>query len=217
MAHSIYRSPKGEQAIKSKYNDLLRHWPIEKKSIYLDTGCGRTHVIACGDEKNPPLVLLHGNSHCSIRWLNEVETYCSSHRVYAIDIIGEPNHSDQERPKVRSQQYLNWLEEIFAKLNLREAALVGENMGAWVLPRAAELLSVDISLHTGTRTRPSHGVAPASQVLVADGVTHLGVEPLGVFHHLGRLLDAREQTRSDACQHGSAARGGLEIERAFDA
>lgn len=130
-ASSIYRSKAGETAITAKYGDLLRHWPIEKESRDINTRHGKTHVIICGNANNPPLLLLHGTSDCAIRWLNDVETFCRSHQVYVIELLGEPNRSENTRPKMQGAVGLEWMEDIFTELKLKQAALVGENIGAW--------------------------------------------------------------------------------------
>lgn len=130
--HSIYKSAAGEAAIKTKYNDLLRHWPVEKEELRIPTRHGTTFVIASGNPHSPPVLLLHGSGTNSIIWMKDVETLYKSHRVYAVDIIGEPNHSDPQRPSIKGPAYAEWLEDLINELRIDKVKLVGISLGAWM-------------------------------------------------------------------------------------
>ncbi len=128
----IYRSTMGEEKIKKKYQELLRHWPVEKRELCLDTSLGPTFVIASGNEGKPPLILLHGACGNSIMWLKQIQSYLQNYRIFAIDIVGEPNLSINERPKTQGQVYVQWLEEICQQLELKQISIVGFSLGAWI-------------------------------------------------------------------------------------
>lgn len=128
----IYRSDAGAAAIKTKYDEWLRHWPVEKDRLNVKTRFGETHVIACGNPANPPLVLLHGDGGNNITWLSTIQELARAHRVYAVDIIGEANHSAPHRPAHKAANYRVWMEEVLAALQVREAAFVGISLGAWI-------------------------------------------------------------------------------------
>jgi len=127
----IYRSAAGESAVKDKYNDWLRHWPVEKEKLQLDTRHGQTHVIASGNPQNPPLLLFHGAGTSALVWLKDIQTYAKSHRVYAVDIIGEAGHSEAQRPPLKSRAYAEWIEDLMNALQIDRAALAGIGFGAW--------------------------------------------------------------------------------------
>lgn len=60
----------------------------------IDTTYGTTHVIACGNEDNPPLVLFHGVGDDSALMWNYNAKFLSEHyRIYAVDTIGGPGKS----------------------------------------------------------------------------------------------------------------------------
>ncbi len=132
-----YRSSQGEQLVNKKYLELLRHWPVEKIEHQVSTRHGNTVVYACGNAENPPLVLLHGACGNTLMWLKQVQSYLKSHCVYAIDIIGEANSSEPSRPKLKSNAYVEWLEDVFQQLSIKRAAIVGFSLGAWISLRFA--------------------------------------------------------------------------------
>ncbi|MBQ1763796.1 MAG: hypothetical protein IIZ92_12945, partial [Aquincola sp.] len=55
-----YRSEKSGRAILETYDRLLSSWQYEKTERDVETEYGTTHVIECGAEDAPALVLFHG-------------------------------------------------------------------------------------------------------------------------------------------------------------
>ncbi|GAB1269086.1 alpha/beta hydrolase [Aurantivibrio infirmus] len=130
--NKLYKSAQSESEIKAKYNELLRHWPIAKEELVIETRHGKTFIIACGNPDNPPLFLLHGASNNSIIWMEDIDLLCKTHRVFAIDIIGEANHSAANRPHYKSTAYVDWMDDIFSQLSPKEAVVIGSSLGAWI-------------------------------------------------------------------------------------
>jgi|TARA_Y100000310_G_scaffold341446_1_gene440606 pimeloyl-ACP methyl ester carboxylesterase len=131
-AVSIYKSPAGEEAIKDHYNSVLADWPVPKEELVIATRHGQTFIIACGNENGPPLILLHGSGSNSAMWIGDVVDYCQHHRVYAVDIIGEANHSDPSRPDLGGDAYSEWLDDVHCELGLKTASLLGISLGGWI-------------------------------------------------------------------------------------
>ena len=52
-----YRSEKSGQAILETYDRILSTWQCETKERDVETEYGTTHVIECGAEEGPALVL----------------------------------------------------------------------------------------------------------------------------------------------------------------
>jgi pimeloyl-ACP methyl ester carboxylesterase len=70
---SVYKSPKARQSLLEYYDRVIANWPIPCDECYLDTGCGRTHVLECGNRDASPLVLFHGTGNNSLMWRFNVE------------------------------------------------------------------------------------------------------------------------------------------------
>lgn len=132
MAAKIFKSAKGEEAVKQKYDEWLRHWPVEKEELSIDTHLGKTFVIASGNPANPALFLLHGSAGNSIQWLKDVAEYSKAYRVYAVDIPGQPGHSEAVRPKLKGAAASRWIEELMEALQEQRATFVGMSLGAWL-------------------------------------------------------------------------------------
>lgn len=131
-ARYCYRSKTGEQQIKKKYQELLRHWPVEKQEYNLATALGNTFVIASGNSDKPALVLLHGACDNSLMWLKQIPSYLQNYRIFAIDIVGEANLSTNLRPKTQARNYVEWLQEVLHQLDIKRVSLVGFSFGAWL-------------------------------------------------------------------------------------
>lgn len=129
---SVYKSAGGAELVETKSRELLRHWPIEKQERILETRHGRTRVFVCGSPDNPPLLLLHPSYSSAVYWIKQVQTYVSSHQVFAIDILGEAGDSDPHRPPHKGLAYAEWMEDIYRELAIDRAALVGASLGAWL-------------------------------------------------------------------------------------
>ena len=90
----VYRSKKMQQAIQRTYDALVAQWGVDVEEMDLETGYGTTHVIACGDAKNPPLLLFHGvGDDSALMWIYNAEYLSRYYRVYAVDTLGGPGKS----------------------------------------------------------------------------------------------------------------------------
>jgi pimeloyl-ACP methyl ester carboxylesterase len=131
-ANSHFRSSTGERIIRSQYDDLLTRWPVPYDSLLIETSFGNTHIIASGDPAAPPLILLHGRSTNATMWVLDVAHYSAKHRVYALDILGEPGRSAPTRLKGYQPSYAQWLLEVCEQLAIGQVTLLGISFGAWL-------------------------------------------------------------------------------------
>ncbi len=132
MMSSIYRSQMGQDQVLKEYRALLDTWPVPYKSKHISTEYGSTFVIECGLEGNPPLLLLHGSVSNSLSRMGEVGLLCKTHRVIAVDIIGEAGLSDPNRPAYEHGAYANWIGELSTSLGYSKLAIVGMSLGGWM-------------------------------------------------------------------------------------
>ena len=89
------------------------------EQLVVSTCQGDTFVVASGDRTAPPVVLLHGSGTNSASWMRDVAAWAQRHRVYAIDMIGEPGLSAPSRPPLASSAYAEWLDDVWARLGSR--------------------------------------------------------------------------------------------------
>lgn len=119
----------------------------------MSTRQGVTFVIVSGDPSAPPVVLLHGSGTNAGSWMRDVATWAQHHRVYAVDIIGEPGLSAPSRPPLASSTYAEWLDDVWAGLCLEKAGVVGISLGGW--------LGLDFAVRRPNRVAALSLISPA--------------------------------------------------------
>ena len=129
---SIYKSTEGERAVRERYLEILKYWPVPNQQLRVPTREGETFVVACGDEAAPALLLLHGGMANSAMWMGDVAAWAAHFRVYAVDVIGEAGMSAPSRPALASEAYALWLDDVMQALSLTRASLVGVSLGGWL-------------------------------------------------------------------------------------
>ena len=128
---SPYKSPKGEAEYMAAYESSLQLWTVPYTHIDI-TGCyGRTHLVAAGPEGAPALVLLHMDFISLTMWSANIGALSRDHRVYAIDIPGQPGKSIPDKPVRNRDDAAAWLSEVLDGLNLEKVTLVGASYGGW--------------------------------------------------------------------------------------
>ncbi|WP_069705603.1 alpha/beta fold hydrolase [Burkholderia seminalis] len=127
---AIFRSPRHARAIRAAYAAALSHWPAGHRRITVQTRHGATHVIACGPEHAPPVVLIHGAQTTAASWQHYAAAWSTHFRLYAIDVIGEAGPSAPSRPPLASDAYAQWLDDVLDGLQVSRTAFVGISLGA---------------------------------------------------------------------------------------
>jgi pimeloyl-ACP methyl ester carboxylesterase len=168
----IYKSEAGRQAVETFYRNVLQHWPVANEQITVATRHGETFVIACGPVDAPPLVLLHGSGSNSAVWFRDVIEWARRHRVYAVDIIGEPGLSAPCRPRLRCDIYAEWLHDVWQRLELERASVVAVSLGGWMalayaVTRPTRVASLSLLSPAGIGARKASFVLKAAVMLMA--------------------------------------------------
>jgi pimeloyl-ACP methyl ester carboxylesterase len=129
---SVYKSAEGERAVRERYLELLKHWPVPNQQLRVPTREGETFVVSCGPPDAPPLVLLHGSMANSAMWTGDVAAWAAHFRVYAVDVIGDAGLSAPSRPPLPSEAHALWLDDVLQGLSLASAAMAGVSFGGWL-------------------------------------------------------------------------------------
>lgn len=128
---SVFRSNFGEAQILEAYNSILAKWPVDYEEIYIPTRLGRTHVITCGPKEAPPMVLIHAFCAGAVSWYQNVKSLSENHRLYVVDIIGDPNKSQPVKLIRLLSDYIDWFKELMGGLQIEKADFVGNSVGAF--------------------------------------------------------------------------------------
>ncbi len=137
MSTPIYRTDEGRRRVLDLYDEILDRWPVPLEKLTLRTALGETFAVAYGPPDAPPLVLLHGAGSNSGVWLGESERFARTHRVFALDLPGEPGRSCEVRAPWVGPAYGAWLLEALDRLNLNTASILGFSQGGWTALKAA--------------------------------------------------------------------------------
>jgi pimeloyl-ACP methyl ester carboxylesterase len=150
---SIYKSPAGREAVHALYRRALERWPVPHDELIVPTRQGDTFVIASGAAAAPPLMLFHGSGANSSTWIAEIAAFSRDHRVYAVDMIGEPGFSAETRPPLASDAYACWLDDVTGALGISGPSVVGVSLGGW--------LAIDYAVRRPGAVRSLSLISPA--------------------------------------------------------
>ncbi|MCH0539119.1 alpha/beta hydrolase [Streptomyces sp. MUM 203J] len=127
--------PPADGAFFTAYDTVLRtRWPATTVSTTVPTPYGPTHVNSHGPEDGPPVILLPGGGATSTVWFATAAELGRTHRVHAVDLIGDPGRSvpGSDDPPVRAvADLMAWLDAVMDGLGTKTASLCGHSYGAW--------------------------------------------------------------------------------------
>jgi pimeloyl-ACP methyl ester carboxylesterase len=171
LAH--WKDPDARAAYESAYATSLELWPIPYESRFVPTRFGDAHVIVSGEPDGKPVVMLHAASLTAVQWHLQADDLGRTHRLYAVDIMGDIGLSRQRAEIHTRAQAADWLAATLDGLELNRAALVGSSFGGFHATNLA----------VARPDRVSH------LILLAPAATLRPFKPLAnVFIRMGSLL-----------------------------
>lgn len=153
---ALFRSSADREAIRAEGERFRARLTGPVEDFSLSTSFGATHGLVTGPVDGPPLVVLHGALASSAHVLPELGPLVRTHRVYAVDVIGQSVWSEDRRLEVRDDSYARWLEEVCDGLELSAFDLFGVSWGGFVAMQGARRM--------GARVRHLVLMAPAGVV-----------------------------------------------------
>jgi pimeloyl-ACP methyl ester carboxylesterase len=176
------------------YQDQMDRWPVPVTSRRVPTSYGQTHVLACGQETSPAILLLPGGGATAIAWRGLAAGLSARYRVIAPDPIGQPGLSIAAGEPLRSRAGLDdWLDQLLSSLAVTRLAVAGHSYGAWIALRYA-LHAQDRVSHLALLD-PAFAVAPLSLAYRARAIPLLARPSAARMHRFlawetrGRPLD----------------------------
>ncbi len=135
---SLFKSAEGKQEILHLYDQKLNELAIAFEYIQVETSFGKTNVIVTGNPSAPPIVLVHGSNGCAPIALETYPNLSKSFRVFAVDVIAQPNKSSETRPSMNDQSYGKWMNEVITKLDIENVTMAGFSFGGLVILKTLE-------------------------------------------------------------------------------
>jgi pimeloyl-ACP methyl ester carboxylesterase len=207
-ASSGFKTPRGEAAYMAAYEESMRLWTVPYQSRDLPSRFGSTHLVACGPEDGPPLVLLHCFFTSLTTWAYNVAALSQHRRVYALDVMGQPSKSVPDQPITSRDEMAEWLTATLDGLGLQQADLVGYSFGGFA--------ALDYAIHAPDRVgklvllSPVGGVVAPKKQFYVRGVlsailpsSQLTTELLWFnwFFHRPNLANQRTRLIFDRVSH----------------
>lgn len=136
---TLYKSPAGIAVHQQWYENKLRDFKVPHERRLVNTRFGHTHALVLGPTTAPPLVLLHSLVESVLEWENQLTYFAraQTHRVYAIDLIGQSPASAPVRPNQFNSDCAIWLLEVLAELGIKKADFVGLGYGTGFIIKLA--------------------------------------------------------------------------------
>ena len=131
MMKSKLKYKEGRKQIANLYFQKLDDLALAYELNTIETSFGDTNIITIGDN-NPPLILVHGFYSCApfaIETILDLEKYF---KIYAIDILGEPNLSEETSGVLKTENYAKWMYEILSRLQIYNAYFIGFSLGGFI-------------------------------------------------------------------------------------
>lgn len=134
----MFKSKQGKKEILSLYDKKLESLNLDFEYLTVQTSFGKTKIIATGDSENPPIIIVHGSNGCAPIAL---ETYANLHntfRVYAVDVLAQPNKSAETRLSMKDNSYGRWMNEIIDDLKIESVIMAGFSFGGLIILKTLE-------------------------------------------------------------------------------
>jgi len=135
---SLFKSDLAKQEIFSLYDQKLAELNIEFEYLKVPTSYGHTNIIVTGNLANPPILVIHGSNGCAPIALETYPNLSTQFRVYAIDVLAQPNKSAETRLSMKDDSYGKWINEIIDYLKLENVTMVGFSFGGLVILKTLE-------------------------------------------------------------------------------
>lgn len=135
---SLFKTEKGRKEILELYDEKLESLGITYEYQKVNTSFGDTNIIVTGSIDSPPLILIHGSNGCAPIALETYPELNSKFRVYAVDVLAQPNKSAETRLSMKDESYGVWMNEIINTLQLNSVTMVGFSFGGLVILKTLE-------------------------------------------------------------------------------
>jgi pimeloyl-ACP methyl ester carboxylesterase len=113
------------------YEASMRLWTVPYEETDLRSRFGITHLVACGPEDAPPLLLLHCFFSSLTNWAYTVADLGRTYRVYAPDMMGQPGKSIPDQPVRDHAAMAEWLTGLLDALGIPKAHVGGYSYGGF--------------------------------------------------------------------------------------
>ncbi|MGZ8777963.1 MAG: alpha/beta fold hydrolase, partial [Mycobacterium sp.] len=113
-----FRSDAARAHFLATYLDCLADLPPYDQTFDIPTDFGTVRVYRFGGPDGRPVVLLPGRNASTPMWGSNLPGLLAHRTVFAVDLLGEPGLSVQERQLRTAEDQAQWFDEMLAGLPL---------------------------------------------------------------------------------------------------
>jgi pimeloyl-ACP methyl ester carboxylesterase len=136
--HNRRTTRRASDEFLSRYDAMLARWPVPHESVDIPGRHGTTRVNVCGVPDGPAVLLIPGGGSTSTVWWRTVGALAGSHRVLAVDVMGDSGRSVYDgEPITGVTDLMRWLDDTLDALGVPDAVVVGHSYGGWLATRYA--------------------------------------------------------------------------------
>ena len=141
---SLYTSESAKNEILALYNQKLAGLNINYHNKIVETSFGITNLVCTENDSKPPILIVHGSNGCAPIALETYSGLESHYHVFAVDVLAQPNKSEETRLSMKNDDYGKWLHEVIHNLKLKNVTLAGFSFGGLVILKALEFQDTNI-------------------------------------------------------------------------
>jgi pimeloyl-ACP methyl ester carboxylesterase len=165
------RSHAAAEAFEAAHRAMVATWPVAPEDKWITSPSGRTHLLACGPEDAPPVLLVPGMATPGVMWTAQIEALAPAHRVYAVDLPGNVGFSEPAKRPRGFDYFARWFVEVLDALGVERADYVGMSYGGCVGAQIA--LAVPHRIRRLVLMAPAATLLPLSSGIMLQGLSML--------------------------------------------
>ena len=143
MRFSKYKTIEARRAVESWVDYFAEKSALEYEKLNIATAFGNTRILAVNHEKRylKPLLFIPGARTCGIFWdiNNHLQVLGNEYRIYLLDVVGQASLSDGNCPRLASDDYGNWLNEVCWAINFEKGSVIGCSFGGLLIFKLAAI------------------------------------------------------------------------------
>lgn len=134
-----FTSGAAQDRFRAAYARAMADLPAPQRTLDIRTSFGivRVYRFTGAHPDKEPLLLLPGRSSAAPVWADNLPSLLQLRDVYALDLLGEPGFSVQDRPITTDDDHAAWLHEVLTVLPEPRLHLLGVSIGGWTAANLA--------------------------------------------------------------------------------
>lgn len=141
MKQSKYKTAEARRAVENWVDFFAAKSALNFRKLDVATRFGNTRLLAAGHDKRDlkPLLFIPGARTCGMFWdvNNHLQILGNEYRMYLLDVVGQPGLSDGNCPRLASDDYGNWLDEVCEKIDFETGVCIGASFGGLLIFKLA--------------------------------------------------------------------------------